>query len=123
EGSRRDVLLQSMQLRGAGDRHDPGLLGKEPGECARGGRRVLALRDAREQIDQRLVRLPGLRREAGDGVAEVGAVEGGALVDLAGEEALAQRAEGNEADPELLQGRKDLLFGLSPPERVLALQG
>src|SRR6185312_758772 len=123
DGNRRDILLQTMQLRGAGDRHDPGLLCEEPGERDLGGRRVLALSDAPEQIDQPLVRLPGLRSEAGDGVAEVGAVEGGALVDLACEEALAQRAEGNEADSQLFEGRDDLRFGFSPPQRVLALKG
>ena len=40
---------------------------------------------------------------------------------LPGEEALAQRAEGNEADPELLERRQHLLFGPPPPQRVLAL--
>src|SRR5436305_5293967 len=122
DGGRRDVLLQAMQLRGAGDRHDPGLLGEEPGERDLGGRRALALRDAPEQVDQRPVRLPGLRGEAGDGVAEVGAVERGVLVDLAGEVALAQRAERNEADAERFESREDLRFRFSPPERVLALQ-
>ena len=52
-----------------------------------------------EQIDQRLVRLAGLRREARHGVAEVGAGECGVLVDLAGEEALAQRAKGTRPMP------------------------
>ncbi len=36
-----------------------------------------------EQIDQGLIRLQRLRREARQGAAEVGAVEGGVLVDLA----------------------------------------
>src|SRR6185295_4078102 len=123
DGGRRDVLLQAMLLRGARYRHDPGLLGEEPSERDLGGRRALALSDAAEQIDQRPVRLPGLRGEAGDGVAEVGAVERGVLVDLAREEALAQRAEGNETNSQLLQGRDDLRLGFSPPKRVFALQG
>ena len=76
-----------------------------------------------EQVDQRLVRLAVLRREAGNDVAEVGAVELGVLVDLAGEEPLAQRTEGNEADAEFFEGRDDLRFRLPPPQRVLALQG
>ena len=37
-------------------------------------------------------------------------------------EALAERAERYEADAELDQGRQDLLLGLAPPQRVLALQ-
>jgi hypothetical protein len=58
--------------------------------------------------------LRGLRREAGDGVAEVGAVEGGVLVDLAGEVALAQRAEGNEADAERFERGEDFRFRFPP---------
>ena len=68
--------------------------------------------DLAEQIDQRLVRLAGLRREARDGAAEVGAVERRVLVDLAGEEALAQRAERDEADPEFLERRQHLRLRL-----------
>ena len=44
------------------------------------------------------------------------------LVDRPGQEALAERAEGNEADPELLERRQDLLLGLAPPQRILALE-
>ena len=61
-----------------------------------------------EQIDQGLIRLQSLRREARQGAAEVGAVEGRVLVDLAREEALAQRAVGHEADAEFLE-RRDAL--------------
>jgi hypothetical protein len=78
--------------------------------------------DLGQQIDQRLIRLPVLRREARDRVAEVGAVERGRLVDLPREEPLAERAEGHEADPELLEGRKDLRLRLSPPQRIFALE-
>ena len=49
-------------------------------------------------------------------------VEGRVLVDLPGQEALAERAERHEADPELLERRQDRVLGLAPPERVLALQ-
>ena len=42
--------------------------------------------------------------------------------DLPREEALAQRAEGDEADPELLERRQHLRLGLPPPQRVLALE-
>ena len=44
------------------------------------------------------------------------------VVDRAGQEALAERAERHEADPELLERRQDRLLGLAPPQRVLALQ-
>ena len=59
---------------------------------------------AAEQVDQRLVRLARLRREARDGVAEVGARRTSVLVvDLAGQEALAERAERDEADARALR--------------------
>ena len=75
-----------------------------------------------QQIDHRLIRLPGLRREARDDVAEVGAVERRALVDFPREESLAKRAEGHEPDAELLEGRQHFRFGLPKPQRVFALE-
>src|SRR5436190_16025408 len=78
--------------------------------------------DSAEQIDENLVGLASLRLEARNGVAEVATVKRGALVDRAGQKTLAQRTERHEADPELLEGRKDLLFGLPPPKRVFALK-
>jgi hypothetical protein len=44
------------------------------------------------------------------------------LSSIFGEEPSAQRAEWNEADPELLEDGKDLCLWLSPPQRVLALK-
>jgi hypothetical protein len=41
---------------------------------------------------------------------------GRGLVDRAGEEALAEWAEGDEADAELLERRQDRRFWLAPPE-------
>src|SRR4051794_11716789 len=105
-----------MQLRRARDGNDPRLLREQPGERDLCRRRVLAFRDPAEQIDERLVRFASVRRKAGDDVAKVGAVEGGLFVDLASEKALAQRAERNEADPEFLERRQNLLLGLSPPK-------
>ena len=64
---------------------------------------------AAEQIDQRLIRLAGSGVKRGR-AAEVGAVERRVLVDLAGEEALAQRAEGDEADAEFLERRQHFLL-------------
>ena len=78
-------------------------------------------RDPAQQVDQGLVRLPGLRREARERVAEVGAVERRVLVDLAGEEALAQRAEGDEADAEFFERRQHFGFRFAPPQRIFAL--
>src|SRR5947209_8774333 len=50
----------------------------------------------------------GVKR--GDSVADVGAGEHNVLVDLAREEALAQRAVGDEADPEFLLMYSGRLF-------------
>jgi hypothetical protein len=75
-----------------------------------------------EQIDQGLIRLESLRREARQGAAEVGAVELRVFVDLAREEALAQRAVGDKADSEFLQRRDHFLLRSPPPQRVFALQ-
>src|SRR6516225_5564278 len=103
DGGRPDVLLQAMQLRGAWNWDDPGLLTEDPRQCDLGRRCLLPLSNLADQVDQGLVRLAGLWVEARDCIPEVVAVECGALVDLARKEALAQRAEGNEADPKLLK--------------------
>jgi chorismate mutase len=123
DASRSDVLVEAVQLRGTGDRNDPRLLGKQPGDRDLGTRHPLLGCDFAEHLDQRLVRLSSLRREARNDVAEVGAVERRVLVDRAREEALAERAEGDEVDAELLERRQDLLLGLSPPQRIYALEG
>src|SRR5437763_16498527 len=99
-----------MQLRGARDRNNPRLLGKQPGERDLSRGRLLPFCDAAEQTNQGLIRLERLRRKATEGAAEVAAVEGGVLVDLARQEALAQRAEGNETNSEFLEGREDRRF-------------
>jgi hypothetical protein len=50
DASRSDVLLKPEQLRGAGDRHDPRLLGQQPGNRDLSRRRLLPLRDPFKQI-------------------------------------------------------------------------
>jgi hypothetical protein len=45
------------------------------------------------------------------------------VVDLSRQEPLPERAERNEADPELLERRQNLRFRLSEPDRVFALEG
>src|SRR5689334_1119439 len=70
DAGRSDVLLQAVQLRGTRDRYNPRLLRKEPCKSNLGGGRVLPFRDLAEQIDERLIRLERLRREARKDVAE-----------------------------------------------------
>src|ERR1035441_5381701 len=87
-----------MQLCGAWDRHNPRLLGQQPRECGLSRRRLLPFPDAGEQINQDLIRLESLRREARQRAAEVGTVELRIFADLAREEALAQGAVRDKAD-------------------------
>ena len=107
----------------------PGM-GTIHGRCARiqakcdlRGGGVFLLGEAGQELDEGAVCLPCLGvGEAGDGVAEVAALEGRAYVDPAGQEALAERAERHEADAELFECREDRVFRLAPPQRVLALK-
>ena len=86
-------------------------------------RRSRPLGDATEEIDEGAVCLTRVGvGETRDGVSEVRALEGRVLVDRAGEEALAERTERDEANTKFLERRKDLLLRLAPPERVLALE-
>ena len=69
----------------------------------RGG--LLAGRDLAKQIDEDLVSLPRVCREARYHAANVGGVERGVFVDFAGQEALAERAIWHKADSEFLDRR------------------
>ena len=77
--------------------------------------------DRPQPLHQRLVRPPGLNREARQLVAVVPAVEGAVLVDGPGEEAAPERAVGHEPDAQFRAGREHLALRLPPPQRVLAL--
>src|SRR6185312_9823320 len=59
---RPNIFLYPRKLRRPWDGHDPGLLREQPCEGNLRGSRVLSLRDRREQIHQRAIRLPGFRR-------------------------------------------------------------
>ena len=71
-----------MQLRCARDRNDPRLLCQQPRERDLSRCRLLLFRESTEHIDQRLIRFAILRVEAGDGAAEIRAIELGICVDL-----------------------------------------
>jgi hypothetical protein len=120
---RAQVLREAMALGGAGDRHDPGLLGQQPGQGDLGRGSLLARGDRLEQIDQRHVGGPGVGGEARRDRAEVGGIQLGGLVDLAGQEARAQRAERHEADAQFLAGGQDaVVLDVARPQRILVLQ-
>src|SRR5207249_2644872 len=117
-----DVLLEPVHSCGTWNGNDPWLLRQQPRERDLRGCRLLAFCELRQPLDKREICLAVLRRETRDNVAEIGAVERRVLVDLPREEALAQRAERNEADSQRLKCGQHLFFGFSPPQRVLALK-
>jgi hypothetical protein len=51
DGGRPDVLLQAMQLRGARNGDDPGLLSEDPRQRDLGGRCLLPLSNLADQVD------------------------------------------------------------------------
>ena len=65
DGHRPDVLVQALKPARAGDGHNPRLLGQQPRERDLRGRGLLALRDAAEQIDQKLAQLDEKNPEGG----------------------------------------------------------
>src|SRR5260370_41470325 len=93
----------------------------EPGVSDPSRSRFLQVRESSNQINQRLIRFPVLRRKARNDVAEVVLVELRVFADLAGKEAFTKRTEGNEPDPEFLEGWDHFRFRLSPPKRIFAL--
>src|ERR1035438_9363692 len=111
-----------MQLCGAWDRYNPRLLGQQPRKCDLSRCRLLPFRDSPEQINERLIRLESLRREARQRTPEVGVVELRIFVHLAREEALAQGTVRNQPDSEFLKGRYHFLFRSPRPQRIFALQ-
>ena len=102
------------------------VLGEDPRERHLGRGCAVLVGEAADEVDERLVGAPVLLGEAGEHVrvgAGVAVAEGGVGGDGAGQEALAERAERDEADAELGERGDDVVFGFAPPQRVLALQG
>src|SRR6185437_2921991 len=60
--------------------------------------------------------------KARDNVAEIVFIKLRIFADFSRKEASTQRTKWNEPYPEFLQYREHLRFGLSPPQRVFALQ-
>ncbi len=119
---RADVLLKAVQLGGARNRHDPGLLRQQPGDGDLRPAHALRRGECAQHLHQPGVGLAVLRAEARHDVAEVALVEGGVGVDGSGQKPPAQRAEGYETDAQFLQHRQHALLGLAPPQRVFTLQ-
>ena len=112
------ILFQTVQLGRTGYRHDPRFLRQQPGERDLCSRCTLGRSDAAEYIDQVLVRLASGLGKARHDVAKIARVELRIGIDRTGQEALAERAEGNKTDTQFFEQRQNLLFRFSPPQRV-----
>src|SRR5438552_7950383 len=118
-----DVLFQARQFGRARDWYDPRLSGQEPRERDLRRCRLLPIRNVPQDMHDGLIRLPRLRREARNDVAEIRVHKRRFLVDRARQEALAEGTEWHKPDAELLQGRQQLFLRASPPQGILALHG
>src|SRR5262249_42631318 len=78
--------------------------------------------DPCQQVDDDLVGPARFGGEAGNGVAEIAALQDGVRVDGAGQKTFSQRTEWDEADTQFREGGNDLVFRLAPPQRIFALQ-
>ena len=100
-----------------------GFLGEQPGERDLSGCRLLSCSDLAKQIDQGLFALRASGVKRGNVFRKSVLSNFVVVVDLSGEESLAQRAERDEPDPEFLEHRQcTSASGLSRPQRVFALQ-
>src|SRR5450432_3225915 len=117
-----DVFFEAIQFRGARDGNDPGLLRQQPGQRDLGRGGFLLLGKGAEQIDKCLVGLDRLGRKPRQRTAEVRALKLRSLVNLPRKEPLSQRAVGNQANAQFLEGGQYFRFRLAPPERVFTLQ-
>ena len=98
-------------------------MGQDPGESELAGGGAFALGDGFQPFDQNHVLVEGLAGEAWVARgAEVLRIELAGVLDLAGEEAAAQRRVGDEADAEFAHGGENLVFDVALPEGVLGLQ-
>src|SRR5215210_3805602 len=118
------VLLEVLAALGAGDGDYIVPLAQEPreGELSRCG--VLLGGDLPDPVRQLHVPPEVLLREAREAGAPC--VVLGQVLDAppgAGQETTSQRAVGDEADPEVADGRQDLILRIPGEERVLALEG
>ncbi len=94
---RAEVLFQALHATGAGNRRIQGFWASSQASATWAG--VASSATVPSRSTQGLVRPPRLRGEAGDGAADVGAREGRVLVDLAGEEAPAERLTAQKPMP------------------------
>ena len=117
-----EIFLEPVEFRGSWDRDDPGFLRQQPGERDLRRCRVLSFGKCSQPVHEGEIGLAILLRKTRHDVPEVVGIERGVRIDLAGEKSLAERTERDESDAQFFQRRQDLLFRLTPPQRVLALE-
>ena len=116
------VLLHTRDPLGSGDRRDVVALREQPGQrhLRRCGARLGG--DGLDLIDDVQVALEVLAREARVGFAPVIVRELIGRADLPGEETVAERRLGDEADAQLAQQRQEPSFRIAGPEGAFSLQ-
>jgi hypothetical protein len=119
---RSDIFLEPVKLGGSRNGNDPWLFRQQPGRGDLPGGSLLLPGDAFDHVDEHAVGPAVLLRKARLPAPEVVIGERLRLVDLAGQEALAQRGERHESDAELLEEWQDFLLRLAVPERLFALE-
>src|SRR4051812_5309567 len=100
---RRDVLVETMTLRRARDRHNPWLLREQPGQRELRRGRAFPLGEGLQPLHERQVGLAVLLSEPRHGVAKIARLERRLVVNRAGQKALAKRTERYEPDAEFLE--------------------
>ena len=96
---RADVLFEPVQFGSAGDRHYPGLLGQEPRQRDLGARHAFAVADFAHHVDNALIGLARLLREARQRIAEVAFIEMRLVIDRTRQEPLPSGANGTKPIP------------------------
>src|SRR5262249_21640857 len=110
DGNGSDVLFKTLQLGGARNRNDPGVLCHPPCECDLSGCRILLRGERSNQIYQSAICLAGFEREAGETAAIVLLVKLRVLRNRPSEKSLPKGTERNQADTKLFHCGDDFFF-------------
>jgi len=117
-----DVFFQPVQFRRSRNGDNPLLFREQPSQSHLSWRRLFLSGEFADQIDQHLICVTILLREAGDYISEIVPVELRVLTDCSGQEPLTEWTERDEPDAKFLESMENLLLWFSPPKLVLALQ-
>ena len=123
DGGCAEVLLQAMQLGGAGDRNDPGLLRQQPGQGdLRRRRPSSAPRSAPSSSTSAwfALRASGVKRGTMLRKSLLSNVVVSSIAPV--RKPLPRGLKATKPMPSSSQRRQDLGFGLTPPQRIFALE-